>query len=48
MLVDVMKHYGLTIPLSQAGYYETLFTQTLDPVPTAELHEKMLAAGLPR
>jgi len=23
MRIDVMKHYGLTIPLSQAGYYET-------------------------
>jgi type II secretory pathway predicted ATPase ExeA len=23
MRIDVMKHYGLTVPLSQAGYYET-------------------------
>lgn len=29
MRVDVMKHYGLTMPLSQAGYYETTYNQQL-------------------
>jgi type II secretory pathway predicted ATPase ExeA len=29
MRVEVMQHYGLTLPLSQAGYFETAHHQQL-------------------
>lgn len=44
MRVEVMEHYGLTQPLSQAGYYETAHHKELLKDVKSAIHEGKLIA----
>ncbi len=44
MRVEVMQHFGLSVPLSQSGYYETAHHQGLMKDVRGAIHEGRLIA----